>query len=306
MTKKMHEPITITPHFYQLGTPSFPAYLSLGEQGMIIEGGTGPTTNIITEQIETLGIDPRRVTRIALTHAHADHIGAVPHLKQMWDHLNFLASPAAAKILSKEEMVKEFLFIDHNIAEIMKAKGEITKLPPILDTYSFAVDTIIKEGDKIDLGEGIVWTVYDAPGHSPCHLAFHEEKEKTMVIGDTTGFYTPERDVFWPNYFQSLELYCNTIRKLSALPAKRAALSHNGIIEGDISRHFSKAFEATKAYHNELLKRLKEGEDPKQIALEKAQWVNTLTDIQPFKVMNNLTKLLIKVSQAEDGKVLFV
>ena len=305
MAEIIHRPIEITPHFYQLGTPDFPAYLSLGEQGMIIEGGTGPTSYIIPKQIEALGIDPIRITRIALTHSHADHIGFVPYLKPVMNHWEILASKAAARILGREEMAEEFILLDRNISEIMKAKGEIADFPPVLDTYSFAVDVIIKEGDKIDLGEGIIWTVYDAPGHSPCHLAFYEEKEETMVIGDATGFYSPEKDVFWPNYFESLVHYCDTIRKLSALPARRAALSHNGIVEGDISRHFDKALEATEAYHNELLKRLNDGEDPKQIALEKAHWVRTLTDIQPLKVMNMLAKILIRVSQSENGKASF-
>jgi len=96
------------------------------------------------------------------------------------------------------------------------------------------------------------------------------------------------------------------MRKLSAIPAKRAALSHNGVIEGDVSRYFDKALKATEAYHKELLKRLGEDEDPKQIALEKAQWVSTITDIQPFNIINNLSKLLIKISQSEDGKPSFV
>ena len=36
----------------QLGTRSFPAYLSMGKAGMVIEGGTGPTTDIIVDQLE--------------------------------------------------------------------------------------------------------------------------------------------------------------------------------------------------------------------------------------------------------------
>jgi|GEM_PF-2838103 len=35
------DPIEITPDFYQLGTPFFPVYLRMGEEVMIIEGGTG-------------------------------------------------------------------------------------------------------------------------------------------------------------------------------------------------------------------------------------------------------------------------
>jgi len=100
MTKKDHQPITVTSHFYQLGTPAFPAYLSMGEEGMIIEGGTGPTSNIIVKQIEALGIDPQHIKYIVLTHTHADHIGAVPHLKIRWPHLKVLASSKGANALS--------------------------------------------------------------------------------------------------------------------------------------------------------------------------------------------------------------
>ena len=75
MTDTLHKPIVITPHLFQLGTPSFPAYLSMGEVGMIIEGGTGPTFGIIVNQIEALGIDPKKISYVVLTHSHADHIG---------------------------------------------------------------------------------------------------------------------------------------------------------------------------------------------------------------------------------------
>lgn len=302
MSEKRHKPITITPNFHQLGTTSFPAYLSMGDYGMIIEGGTGATSAIIIEQIEELGIEPERIKYVALTHTHADHIGAVPHLKRLWPHLKLVASTVAAKLLNREEMIKEFLQQDRSIAEILISKGEIAKLPPELEDYAFEVDLVVNEGDRLDLGSGIVWTIYDTPGHSPCHISLYEEKEKTLVIGDVTGFYVPEKDVFWPNYFESLETYCNSIRKLSTLSARRGALSHNCVVEGGVGHHLQKAIRATESYHLELLERLGKGEDPKQIALEKAKWVNTLTDIVPFEIMYSLAKVLIKRSQSEAEK----
>ena len=302
MANKNFKPITITPNFYQIGTHGFPAYLSMGEDGMIIEGGTGPTTKIIIEQIKELGIDQKRIKYIALTHTHPDHIGALPYLKHLWPHAKVVASPAAVEAFGKEEMIKPFLYVDRNIGEIMKAKGEIEELPPAPEEYNFEVDWAVEEGDKIDLGTGIVWTVYHAPGHSPCHMALFEEKERTLVIGDTTGFYVPEKDVFWPNYFQSLEKYCNTIRKLAALPAQRGTLSHNCVIEGNVAQHFEKALKATERYHTEIMERIGAGEDVKKIAREKAEWVNNLTDLQPLEVMLNLTKRLIKCSQRDADK----
>jgi 2-aminobenzoylacetyl-CoA thioesterase len=303
MTDTVHEPLVITPHFYQLGIPSFPAYLSMGEIGMIIEGGTGPTSGIIVSQIERLGIDPEAIHYMILTHSHADHIGGVPHLRRTWPHLKLLASSVASQTLISKELLKEFLLVDLSIAQLMQARGELETLPAQLETYSFQPDSIVKEGDTIDLGAGIMWKIYDTQGHSGCHISLCEEKEQTLALGDATGFYVPERDTFWPNYFQSIEIYCDSIRKLAALPARRAALSHNGVIQEDVDLHFKKAMAATENYHRELLQRLAIGESPEKVAMEKARFVSGLTDIQPFRIMYDLCKLMIKRSQT-NGKTL--
>ena len=301
MNAKEHEPIKLTTHFFRLGTPDFPAYLSIGEEGMIIEGGTGPTYPIMVDQIASLGIDPQDIKYIVLTHTHPDHIGAVPHFQREWPHIKLLVSPIGAQILGRTELFKEFQLTDLGIAQLMKAKAEIDTLPEPIENYAFNVDLVVKEGDRIDLGAGIVWDIYDTPGHSPCHIALFEEKEGTLALGDTTGFYVPQKDVFWPNYFESLEKYCSSIRKLAVLPAKRAVLSHNAVIEGDVRRHLQKAMQATEQYHNELLERLAKGENPEEIAMEKARFVDSLTDIRPFKIMYDLSKVLIKNS-TQDGK----
>jgi glyoxylase-like metal-dependent hydrolase (beta-lactamase superfamily II) len=302
VNKKTPSPIKITPHFYQLGTPAFPVYLSLGKDAMIIEGGIGPTYAFIVEQIEDLDIDPKRIKYIALTHTHPDHIGAVPRLKKLWPHLKLVVSPIGAATLRNPDMLPMFLKVDADIANIMLGKGEISEIPPRLDEYRFDVDIEVNEGDRIDLGDGMVWTVYNTPGHSPCHVSYSEEKEGTLVIGDATGFYVPEKHVFWPNYFVSLESYCDSIRKLSGIAAERGALSHNVVVEAGFGHYLKDALAATEAYHNELLTRLAQGEDLAAIAREKGNWVASLTDIQPIEVMLGLSKALIKRSQAEASK----
>jgi hypothetical protein len=61
MSEKEYEILTVAPNFYQLGTPSYPAYLTMGDSGRIIEGGTGATFPILVKQIEELGIEPERI-----------------------------------------------------------------------------------------------------------------------------------------------------------------------------------------------------------------------------------------------------
>lgn len=151
----------------------------------------------------------------------------------------------------------------------MKAKGEIESLPNPIKDYYFKVDSIVKEGDKIDLGSGIIWNIYETPGHSPCYISLFKEKEKTLIIGDATGFFVPDKDVFWPNYFESLHKYCESIKKLKSLPATRAALSHNGVIKENIQNYLEKAIKATEKYHLELLERINRGEIPEKEALKR-------------------------------------
>ena len=296
MNLKTHPAIKVTQNFYQLGTPEFPAYLSTGDISMLIEGGTGPTFRIIIDQVRSLGMDPEEIKYIILTHTHADHIGAIPHFKKAWPHIKLLASPIGSKILRKNELINEFILVDTGIAQLMKARDEIDHLPPALEEYSFETDSVVQDGDKIELGKGITWSVHETPGHSPCHISLFEEKEGTLAIGDATGFYVPEKDAFWPNYFVSLEGYCDSIRKLATLPARRAVLSHNCVIEGDVRKHLEKAMKATEDYHNELIERLNNNEDANKIAMDKARYVDSLTDIQPFKVMYELCQVMIKRS----------
>lgn len=301
MNSKKHKPVEITPNLFQLGTPAFPAYLSMGEDGMIIEGGTGPTFQIMLSQIKSLGIDPKAIKYITLTHTHPDHIGAIPHFQRQWPHIKLLASSIGEKILKRTELFKEFQLVDLGIAQLMKAKAEIDTMPEPVENYTFQVNSILKDGDKIDLGAGIVWSIYETPGHSPCHIALFEEKEGTLAVGDAAGFYVPQKDAFWPNYFESLNKYCDSIRKLASLPAKRAVLSHNAIIEGDVRKHLEKAMNATKKYHQEMISRSDDGEITEEIAMDKARFVDSLTDIQPFKVMYDLCKVMIKHS-LQNGK----
>ncbi len=302
MTKNIIKPVKFTEHFFQLGTPFFPVYLSVGEDAMLIEGGTGGTLALVKEQLNDLGIDLQRIKYIALTHSHADHIGLVPHLIPECRHIKLLASRATAETLANEKMLESFLELDDFVAERLKSIGEISELPPKLDNYQFKVDTIVEDKSEFDLGNGIKWTIHQMPGHSHCHVAFFEEKEGTFAVGDAAGLYFPKVDAFWPEYFASLEQYCSSIRKLSSIPASRVALSHFGVVEGDSRVFLRKSLKATEAYHNEMLARTEKGEDPNAIAEEKANWVLTNHNYMTYQLTEQMCKLLIKRSQKDADK----
>ena len=295
MTSLKFEPITLSPTFYQLGTPFFPVYLSVGERAMLIEGGTSATYDIILSQLEALNIDPGQIGYIALTHSHADHVGAFPRFKADWPHIKIIASQAAAKMLDNENIIKQFKWLDNTIAKLMQSNRNIVELPAPVQDWRFDIDKVVKEGDVIDLGKGIQWAVYETPGHSPCHLAYLEEKQGILAIGDTTGFYNPEHDAMWPNYFAGLDPYCESIKKLARLPAEMLVLSHNGARKNPLD-FLGRALRVTGEYHREMLHRTGSGEDSAEIAEEKGLWVNKIADQMPLEAAQQLSGLLAKIS----------
>lgn len=299
-----HKIIKITPNLYQLGIRSFPVYLSLGEIGMIIEGGTGSTFDIIVSQINNMGIDPDKIKYIALTHTHGDHIGGLPGIKKIWPHIKVLGSETGKKQFNNDNFVKEFMETDKMLTEILLEMGEIPTPPEGMSEYRFKIDRVVSEGDIIDLGNDIRWRVLDTPGHSPCHLSFFEEKEQCISTGDATGYFDPEKDAFWPNYFYSLEAYCESIKKMMDISPGRVLLGHNGVIRND-SDYFRKALNATEEYHTEMLNRIDRGEDKKDIYREKADWIYDLGSLAHYNILTYLCNVMIKNSIKDRGKDLF-
>ena len=293
-----YKPVSITGSLYRLGTASFPAYLSLGKDAMIIEGGIGATFNILVSQIAELGIEPGRIKYLALTHSHSDHIGAVPHLKKLWPHLEILAGEVTAASLKDDAYISAATEADNSLTQILINKGEIAEAPQSIANRRIDVGHIIKDKDMIDLGDGVAWRVIETPGHSPCHTSYFEMKERIVAIGDATGFYAPDKDVFWPNYFDSLKNYCDSILKLRELPAAIGVLSHNYIVNENVSSFLKKAYDATKNYHYDLIRRVN-SDGIEKFVTENADWVNSLTTDHPYKLMMNLSKILVKRSFAE-------
>jgi glyoxylase-like metal-dependent hydrolase (beta-lactamase superfamily II) len=55
--------------------------INLGEL-ILIDTGAGWSVDKIIKNVEKLGLDPKNLTKVLLTHCHIDHIGGVPEIKK--------------------------------------------------------------------------------------------------------------------------------------------------------------------------------------------------------------------------------
>jgi glyoxylase-like metal-dependent hydrolase (beta-lactamase superfamily II) len=128
-------------------------FLIIDKKIALIDTGAG-TGNLIDEIRKKSRID-----LIINTHAHLDHCGGNKFFK--------------CKVLVHESDAAEMRSGEFYGTCSMAGK----KIP-------LKVDEVLKEGDKIDLGEHI-FEVIHTPGHTPGSICLYERDKKILISGDT-------------------------------------------------------------------------------------------------------------------------
>lgn len=105
-----------------------------------------------------------KVQAILLTHAHFDHIGAAPELREA----------LKCEIITHEESKIYLSNANYNLS------GVFGDMP-----FTFEADRYIKEGDLLHLNESdITFKVLFAPGHTLDGIAYYSEEQGVAFVGD--------------------------------------------------------------------------------------------------------------------------
>ena len=294
-------PVEITNSLLMLGSNEYPLFLYKGEsEGTIFEGGVGAMGPLMIQQMEELGIGKDFVKQVVITHAHPDHVMAVPLCRRTFPCITVLASEVAKMTLAAEKAISFFCKIDSALADSLKKAGVITDehRPQPLDEMQIAVDRVIKEGDTIEVDSAASFSVLETPGHSDCSLSFWEPNQKILLLSDATGYYLPEHDCWWPNYFTDYGTYLGSMERLAGLGAEILCLSHNGVIKGgeDVASYFDGAISATKEYHRRIIDGAEAGKPTRQIAEELGSEVYEKTPLLPLDFFQKNCGLMVKLS----------
>jgi len=300
-----HPPVEITDSLMMLGTSLYPLYLVRSEEeGAIFEGGVGAMGPVLQQQIERLGIAAGYVKQMIVTHAHPDHVMAVPMFRKIFPGVTVYASQAAVATLSTEKVVSFFAKADQMITGTLIQMGVIAEehRPEPLTAAQIPIDRVLSEGAIITVGQAR-FDVLETPGHSDCSLSFHEPAAGILIASDATGYYVPEHDWWWPNYFTGYGAYANSLRRLATLDAEVLCLSHNAAVKGaeDVATYFRKAISATDAYHERIVRKFRAGKAPREIAAQLGAEVYEKTQLAPLEFFQKNCVLLLKQSLKHEG-----
>lgn len=176
---------------------------------------------------------------IVLTHGHFDHVSAAKELAEDWNVLVY-AHPLEFPYLTGQ---KEYPAPD------WKAGGGVMPLmSPMLPRGPVDLGQRLRalpgEGSDLRLLEMPGWTVLHTPGHTPGHVSFFRENDRTLLVGD--AFCTTKQESFFdanvtlppelhgpPSYFTSdWGAAARSVRRLAGLAPTTLAPGHGKPLSG--------------------------------------------------------------------------
>ncbi|MHB8900952.1 MAG: MBL fold metallo-hydrolase [Thermoguttaceae bacterium] len=298
-------PKDIVSGLVMLGTDEYPIYVFRdGDEAAMFEGGTGAMGPLVRDQLAALAIDTAAIRQLVVTHAHPDHVMAVPMLRDLFPGVSVAVSAIGARTLESEKAVSFFCQVDQALTGAMLEAGRITEQhrPAPLAEMKIAFDRTLKEGDTIEVGTA-AFDVLETPGHSECSLSFYEPRRGILIISDATGYYMPQHQDWWPNYFSGYGPYVDSIRRLATLGAETLCLSHNGAIQGkdDVAAYFAGTLAATENYHARIVDQVKAGRPFRELAEQLGTEIHAKTGLLPVDFFQKNCGLLVKHSMKHEG-----
>lgn len=211
----------LTPNIHQfsrirgMGVWGANVFLLVGDTLTLVDTGFKGRSVHILKEIARLGYSPTDVTRIIITHHHADHVGSLAALKEV----------TQAKVIAHHA---DAPYIDGSLPQPGPAKPEwlSDKLAPFQELWStapVAVDALVTDGDELPIMGGI--KILHTPGHTPGSISLFLEKEGLVIVGDvlshTAGLSLPSR-AFTINLVQEIQ----SIRRVASLDFNFICFGH--------------------------------------------------------------------------------
>lgn len=302
----LNPPAEVSPDILMLGTSPYPVYLLKGgHRGILVEGTIGAMGPMVAEQLQEFGIANDYIAQVLVTHAHPDHVMALPFFRKLFPNATVVASGIAAKALQAEKAVAFFSKIDAMLTESLLKSGVIRERhrPTERAGATIPVDRIVSDGDTIETGS-LSLKVMSTPGHSECSTSFFEPVKRFVISADVTPYYIAAHDYWWPNYFTGYGAYMASMDRVSALGAEIACLGHTATITGadEVRNFFDRGKKATAAYHERIVSDAAGGKAPQDIGNALADEIfGKLPPLLPLDFFQKNCGLLVKQSLAHAG-----
>lgn len=284
-----------------LGTRKNNIYLLKGEADMLIGGGCPWIVPDLMAQIQSWQIDMQRVKYLFVGHSHFDHCGAVPYLQKRYPHLKVVTSRQAAIYFENQKAVR-------NMRKFSRAASRQMDLPNNFEGISLDFDAIsvtqtFQDGDRFDLGKGLVFRAFETPGHSRCAMVLYAEAQKWLFPTDAMAIPINDGWQFACTASESFGDYVNSLKRLVELDVRLCAWEHNGLMTGRHAQQIvQRVLRSTLSYKDTLKEHFEQTGDADATAdWAASKWLaQTAFKFIPYEVMHYICRQMVRNAVAED------
>jgi len=135
--------------------------LSTSEGIWLIDVGLN-SFDMILSNARADGLEPADITRVFITHSHADHAGALAQLRRALPHV----------LISVAHDVADEIGRGDETANSLARARELGYYPADFSLEPCVVDDRVRDGWQVTAGETTI-TAIETPGHCHGHLCFH-------------------------------------------------------------------------------------------------------------------------------------
>ncbi|NTV28444.1 MAG: MBL fold metallo-hydrolase, partial [Methanothrix sp.] len=179
------------------------AYLIYGQKIYLIDSGVASSERIIMDYLKATGRSPQEISKLILTHAHPDHIGAAAAIKRISGCT--VAAHAAEKAWIED--------VD------LQAKERPVPGFRSLVGGSAQVDRTLQDGDVLHLESGLTLQILHTPGHSPGSISLWLAEDGALFSADAIPIAGD-----MPIY-QDILASVRSIEKLASIPEIKLLLA---------------------------------------------------------------------------------
>jgi glyoxylase-like metal-dependent hydrolase (beta-lactamase superfamily II) len=209
------------------GYPGITAgYALLTDHPCLVETGAARSAPRVRDALAALGLGPRDLATVVVTHIHLDHAGGVGDVARMYPN---------AEIVVHERGARHLVDPAKLVASARRVYGEVMDeiFGDLLPTDAARVRPL-DDRDTIDLGGGRTLTAYYSPGHAQHHVGLLDSASGDLYVGDAAGIYIPEKALVRPSTPPpefDLPAALASLDRFRALQPTRLLFSHFGPVD---------------------------------------------------------------------------
>ncbi len=164
------------------------------DEWILVDAGMPKSADKIIETVDEYFEKPP--VAIVLTHGHFDHVGAIVDLVDHWK------IPVYAHEMELPYLRGELKYPE---PDPTVEGGMVAKLSPLFPVEPIElgdkVQPLPEDGSIPHMGD---WRWIHTPGHTPGHVSFFREKDRTLIAGD--AFVTVKQEDLYKVYKQEKEI----------------------------------------------------------------------------------------------------